>query len=96
MSRKKTAWKPVEFRAGADGVSDAGRFRDKCEGSPKFVASCLSQYQMWRKGEGEYEFGNDPSKNAPPPLCPKALTIVEETAIQMLLEHERTKRKSMQ
>lgn len=86
------SWKPIEFRNGSEGVADAAMFGQMCRDSPKFVADCLCQYQMWRKGEGEYkEYETDPTRNAPPPMCPKALTIVEEAAIQMLLEYGKVK-----
>lgn len=84
-------WKPVVFREGPYGVVDSDRFASKCAGSPKFVATCLAQHQKWRKSEGEYVFHEDPKENADPPLCPKALTIVEDAAIRFLMEHAKCK-----
>ena len=84
MSKEK--WTPVEFRGGAEGVLDANKFRAKCQ-RPKFVADCLARYQQWRCGKGEYAFNEDPSKNAPRPFCGKALSIIEEEAIGMLLKY---------
>lgn len=83
---KESKWTPVEFRAGADGVVDAKKFRAKCQ-RPKFVADCLARYKDWRRGEGEYEFNDIPGDNSPQPFCPKALSIVEEEAIRMLVEY---------
>lgn len=85
MQRK---WNDIQFRDGAEGVVDAEKFRAKCK-KPKFVAECLARYQAWRTGAGEYAFNEEPSKNKPMPLCPKALTIVEEEAIRMLVEYSK-------
>ena len=83
MQGKK--WHPIVFREGVYSVADSDRFSKKCD-DPRFVAKCLAQHQKWRKGEGEYKFNEDPKKNAEPPLCPKALTIVEDAAIRLLME----------
>lgn len=86
MKNEKTRkWKPIVFREGIYAVADADRFAARCD-DPKFVAKCLAQHQKWRKSEGEYVFHEDPKENAAPPLCPKALTIVEDAAIRFLME----------
>lgn len=82
---KAIKWAPVVFRSGADGVVDARKFRAKCQ-RPKFVADCLARYRSWRRGEGEYEFSEIPAGNAPQPFCPRALSIIEEEAVRMLVE----------
>ena len=85
MANKK--WKPVVFRDGAYGKLDANRFTIKCL-DPKFVAKCLSQYQKWRRGEGEYEWDSDDPCDQPDiPFSPSALGIVENCAIRHLMEY---------
>lgn len=86
MKKGESKWTPIAFREGADGVIDAKRFRTRCQ-KPKFVADCLARELAWRKGEGEYAFNEDPQKNADMPFCPKALSIVQEEAIRMLVEY---------
>lgn len=81
--KKKAAWKPVEFMAGEHGALDAQVFAAKCD-DPRFVATCLTEQLMWRRGDGRYKFSDDPKKNAPMPFCPQALSIVEEAAIRFL------------
>ena len=80
---KKSVWKPIEFMAGEHGALDAQVFTAKCE-DPRFVAQCLAENLAWRRGQGRYKFSADPKKNKPMPLCPRALSIVEEAAIQFL------------
>lgn len=80
---KKSAWKPIEFMAGEYGALDAQIFTAKCE-DPRFVAQCLAENLAWRRGQGRYKFSSDPKKNKPMPLCPRALSIVEEAAIRFL------------
>ena len=80
---KKSAWKPIEFMAGEHGALDAQIFTAKCE-DPHFVAQCLAENLAWRRGQGRYKFSADPKKNKPMPLCPRALSIVEEAAIRFL------------
>lgn len=72
----------IEFD-GKDAKKKENQFRQKCE-DIKFVADCLGRYQRWRMGEGEYGWSPDPEKNVPPPLCPKALTIVIDEAIAII------------
>ena len=80
---KKSAWKPIEFMAGERGELDAQIFTTKCE-DPHFVAQCLAENLAWRRGQGRYKFNADPKENEPMPLCPRALSIVEEAAIRFL------------
>ena len=80
---KKSVWKPIEFMAGERGDLDAQMFTSKCE-DPRFVAQCLAENLAWRRGQGRYKFSEDPKKNEPMPLCPQALSIVEESAIRFL------------
>ena len=80
---KKSAWKPIEFMAGERGALDAQIFTTKCE-DPRFVAQCLAENLAWRRGQGRYTFSADPKENEPMPLCPQALSIVEEAAIRFL------------
>lgn len=92
MKGKNTKkWKPIVFREGPYAAIDCERFASKCSGNPKFVAKCLAQHQKWRKSEGEYKFHEDPEENSDPPLCPKALTIIEDAAIHFLMEIEKCK-----
>lgn len=81
--KKKSAYKPIEFRDGEYGTLDEKFFSDKCE-DPRFVAQCLAENLAWRRGIGRYKFSADPKKNEPMPLCPRALSIVEESAIRFL------------
>lgn len=83
---KAKAFKPVEFSVGAKGARQIDAFRSKCL-SPRFVAECMMEYQSWRRGMGRYEFNMDPKKNAPMPFCPKALGIIEDAAIQFLMNY---------
>ena len=87
---KAKAFKPVEFGKGLDGGIQEAKFRIKCEDSPKFVAECLIENQNWRRGKGRYEFNEDPKKNAPMPFCPRALGIIEDAAIQFLMNYHAT------
>ena len=80
---KKSVWEPIEFKAGERGALDAQIFTTKCE-DPRFVAQCLAENLAWRRGQGRYKFSEDPKKNEPMPLCPQALSIVEEAAIRFL------------
>lgn len=82
-------WKPVVFRDGAYGKLDANRFTTKCL-DPKFVAKCLSQYQKWRREEGEYEWDGEPENRPDMPFCPEALGIVEDAAIRFMLEYDKS------
>ena len=84
---KEKAFKPVEFGTGLDGRIQEAKFRMKCEDSPKFVAECLVENQNWRRGKGRYEFHDDPKKNAPMPFCPRALGIIEDSAIKFLMNY---------
>lgn len=81
---KKKKWKPIEFYR----VIDANKFAEKCS-NPKYVAECLSQYQQWRRGEGEYEWDGDPVNRPEMPLCNTALGIVEDAAIGFLLKYDK-------
>lgn len=83
---KPKAFKSVEFDEGAKGDRQIAAFRRKCE-NPKFVAECMVEHQCWRRGTGRYEFREDPEKNAPMPFCPKALGIIEDAAIQFLMNY---------
>lgn len=85
---KKSAWKPIEFMAGEHGALDRQIFRKKCE-DPKFVARCIAENLKWRRGEVPYAFNEDPKKNAPMPLCPQALSLIEESAIIHLNGHDK-------
>ena len=80
---KKSVWEPIEFIAGERGELDAQMFTSKCE-DPRFVAQCLAENLAWRRGHGRYRFSADPKKNKPMPLCPRALSIVEDAAIRFL------------
>ena len=89
---KKKRWKPIEFRDGPYRVIDANKFAEKCK-NPKYVAECLSQYQKWRKGEGEYEWdGDDPCDGPDAPFCTAALSIVEDAAIGFLFEYDKQRK----
>lgn len=80
---KKSGWEPIEFMAGERGELYAQIFTMKCE-DPRFVAQCLAENLAWRRGQGRYKFSEDPKKNESMPLCPRALSIVEEAAIRFL------------
>lgn len=68
----------VEF----DSIEDEKKFVEKCM-EPKFVIECLKKYQRWRKGIGEYDW-RDPEERRPIPFCGRALSIIEDHAIEML------------
>lgn len=86
--KKKVAktFKPVEFDEGAKGNRQIAAFKRKCK-NPKFVAECLVEYQAWRRGKGRYEYDVVPKKNAPMPFCPLAIGIIEDAAIQFLMNY---------
>lgn len=93
--KKNSAWKPIEFMEGEHGALDRQVFWEKCK-DPKYVARCIAENLKWRRGEGPYAFSEDPKKNAKIPLCPKALSLVEEAAIihlRMYAEKRKTWRK---
>lgn len=68
----------IEFESEKDELE----FAEKCK-SPKFVIDCLKKHLRWRKGIGEYDW-SDPEDRRPIPFCARALSIVEESAIEML------------
>lgn len=88
--KKKAAWKPIEFRKGEHEALDRQIFRKKCK-DPKFVARCIEENLKWRRGEGPYAFNADPKKNARMPLCPQALSLIEEAAIIHLKAYDNFK-----
>jgi hypothetical protein len=69
----------IEFKSAAD--RDA--FKERCK-SPRFVAECLKKYQMWRKGIGEYSYSENPERSRPFPFSAEALSVVEDSAIEIL------------
>lgn len=77
---------PIEFRCGEKYASDEAEFRKKCN-SPRFVSMCIETYNRYRRGVGEYEFHEEPEKNLPAPMCPKALGIVLDSAAGMLKDY---------
>ena len=83
---KSKEFKPVEFDEGAKGDRQIAAFRRKCK-NPKFVAECLLEYQNWRRGRGRYEYHVVPKKNAPMPFCSLALGIIEDAAVQFLMNY---------
>ena len=83
---KAKAFKPVEFDEGAKGNRQIAAFKRKCK-NPKFVAECLMEYQNYRRGKGRYGYSIVPGGNAPMPFCPLALGIVEDAAIQFLMNY---------
>lgn len=85
-SKKAKAFKPVEFDVGAKGDRQIAAFKRKCK-NPKFVAECLVEFQNYRRGKGRYAYRIDPRGNAPMPFCPLALGIVEDAAIQFLMNY---------
>lgn len=52
--------------------------------SPSAVADLLATYQRWRRGEGEFEWGEDPAKNREPPFTPSELSAIENAAVGFL------------
>lgn len=77
----------VEFGDGEEGRMKRDEFAEKCK-DPKFVAECLREYQMWRKGKGKYGYDGDPEEYVPvqPPFCAEALSIVEDAAIEIITD----------
>jgi len=73
----------VEF----DDISKKKVFEKKCK-DPKFVVECLKKYERYRKGIGEYAWTGNPEKEAPMPFCAVALSIVIESAIDMVESFE--------
>lgn len=69
----------IKSRIELENHEEEERFKKSCE-DPRIVAKYLEEHQRWRKGEDEEE-GEAPN---PPPLSPKALTIVEDAAIEWL------------
>ena len=79
MGDKEKKWDPIRVA----NPGDEDKLKEKCK-DPAFVAMCLEQFQLWRRGKGEYSFSEDPENDSPMPLCPRSLSIVEDAAIEML------------
>lgn len=77
----------VEF----EDISKQKVFENKCK-DPKFVVECLKKHERWRKGLGEYRWTGNPEKEAPMPFCAVALSIVIESAIDMVERFEGVRR----
>lgn len=46
----------------------------------------LREFQMWRRGEGKYEWRETPSENEPLPYSPKTVGAALDVAIETLWE----------
>ena len=68
----------VEF----DSADDRKAFAEKCDDA-EFLLSCLQKYERWRKGIGEYEW-TDPKDRLPIPFCAQALSVVIDSAIDVV------------
>lgn len=68
-------------------------FEERCK-DPAFVVYCIRKYQRWRRGVGEYAFEGDPDDYMPTPIpfSGRALSIVEDSAIEMLEKYSGAKR----
>lgn len=53
------------------------------ESDGQIIAAALSEFNDWRRGEGEYEFDENPRKNKEFWMTPKLLGIVIDVAANM-------------
>ena len=73
----------VEFGHGEDAVKAENEWREKCR-DVQFVIDGLKKFQRYRKGVGEYQCDINEIKVFPPPFCGLALSIIEDSAVEML------------
>jgi len=54
------------------------------EMSTSSLANALRMYNRWRRGEGEFQWSEDPNKNKPCPCSPTSLGLLFDAAAKAL------------